>query len=88
MPAQLEVNGQSVGLREVDLNQLAQVADAQVDLADAAGMQPSQDVFEDRAVADGDKRLRQDRRVRAQPRTEPSCQDHGPHRGATGYIRA
>src|SRR6185436_1332895 len=68
--------------------QLAQVADAQVDLADAAGMQPSQDVFEDRAVADGDKRLRQDRRVRAQPRAEPSCQDHGPHRRATGYIRA
>ena len=85
VPAQLEIGRQSLGLREVDLDQLSEVSDAQVDLPHAGSVQPEKDVLEDRPVADRHERLGQDRRVRAQPHAEAPRQDHSPHCGATGY---
>ena len=70
VPAQLEVVRQRVRLGEVDLDQLAEMADAEVDRRAPRGVQPAEDVLEDRPVADGYQRLRQDRRVRPQARAE------------------
>ena len=77
-------------LREVGLDQLAQMADADVDALRAAARQPAEDQLQDRAVADRHQRLGQDRRVRPQPRAEPTGQDGGSHRppGAAPSGRA
>ena len=76
VPAQLELVRQACRLGEVDLDQLAQMADAEVDRVDARGVQTAEDVLEDRPVADRDERLGQDRRVRPQAHAEAPRQDH------------
>src|SRR5436305_9460279 len=79
VPVELKAVGEDPLLREVQLDELAEVADAEVDLLYARVRQAAHDVLEDRAVADRHERLGDDRRVGAQPRSEASGQDHGSH---------
>src|SRR4051794_38684103 len=69
--------GRQVRLAQVELDELPQVADAEVDpLAPQRG-QVANDVLEHGPVRDRHERLGDDRRVRPQPRAETSGQDDG-----------
>src|SRR4029453_16680637 len=69
-----------IGIREVDEDQLAEMAHAEVDAVDAALAQRADDVLEHGPVADRHERLGNHGRVRAQPRAQTSRKYDRPHR--------
>ena len=72
--------GEARTVCEVRHDQLAEMADAKVDLDEPARREPMDDQLEHRALSDRHERLRQHHRVRPQARTSTAREDHGPHR--------
>ena len=64
---ELDVLGHRGALGEIGADQLAEVADAEVDPVEAGGRELADDQLEDRPLADRDQRLRQNGRVRGEP---------------------
>ena len=80
LPVEVQLHlGWQIGVRQVDGDQLPEVAHAQVDLVDAAARQRADDVLEHRPVADRHERLRDDGGVGAQPHPQPARQDDCSH---------
>ena len=78
MEGELKVR-RKVGICEVHEDELAEVADAQVDPVDPALAQRADEMLEHRPVADRDQGLRYHRGVRTQPRPQTSRKYDRPH---------
>ena len=82
VPVELERIRDDRALAEVDADQVAEVADAEVGLGEPGGRELAQDDLEDRPVADGEEGLRQDRRVGPEPHSEAPGEDDRSHPSA------